>query len=115
MARAQTGSGKLLRVFVDEGDRYAGRPAFVALIEALREAGFTGATVFKGIEGFGARRTVHSTRVVDYTADLPVLIEVVEEEQKIRDFLPRLQTIVRDGLITVEHLTLIELAEEAVP
>ena len=111
MARLE-GAGKLLRVFLDEGDRYEGRPAYMALVEAMHAAGFTGATVFKGIEGFGARRIVRSARVVEYATELPVLIEVVEEEQKLRDFLPALQKIVRQGLVTAEQLTLVKLSKE---
>jgi PII-like signaling protein len=115
VARAHAGEGKLLRVFVDESDRHGGRPAYAALVEALRDAGFTGATVFKGIEGFGVRRTIRSSRTVDYSTDLPVLIEVVEEEAKIRQFMPTLQSIVREGLVTVEHLRSIKLVEDATP
>ncbi|MBV8491640.1 MAG: DUF190 domain-containing protein [Candidatus Eremiobacteraeota bacterium] len=110
--RAQAGEGKLLRVFLDEGDRYEGRPAYMALVDALRDAGFAGATVFKAIEGFGSRRTVRSARVVDYSTDLPVLVEVVEEAGKIEAFLPALTAIVREGLVTVEKLSLFKLSAD---
>ncbi len=104
---APDAEGKLLRVFVDERDEYCGVPVYRALVDALREAGFSGATVFKGIEGYGARRVVHSARSVDASVGLPVLIEVAEAEAKILAFLPTLERIVNEGgLATIERLRL---------
>jgi PII-like signaling protein len=104
-------TGKLLRIFVDEKDRYANQPAYIAVVEALRAAGFAGASVFKGIEGYGLSGAMRTTRVFDLSTNLPVLIEVVEEESKILEFLPTLQEIVGDGLVTLENLTLIRLTD----
>lgn len=74
--------GKLLRIFVDEADWHGKQPLFMALIEALKNAGFVGATVLKGIEGHGVHKSVHSTRTFDLSTNLPVLIEVIESEEK---------------------------------
>jgi uncharacterized protein len=111
MRRAST--GKLLRVFLDEADRFEGRPAYIALVDALRAAGFTGATVFKGIEGYGSSRAVRTARVFDLSTSLPILVEVVETEEKIAAFLPTLTGIVRQGLVTLENLTLVQLSGDA--
>jgi uncharacterized protein len=102
-------TAKLLRIFVDEGDRYGGKPLYMAIVDALKDAGFTGATVLKGIEGFGIHRMVHTARAVDFSSDLPILIEVIEEEAKILAFLPALRAMIAEGLITLEKLELMRI------
>ncbi len=101
------GTGKLLRIFVGEGDRAGMAPLHVAIVEAARSAGIAGATVFKGIEGYGARSVVHAARVFDLSSDLPLLIEIVDTEEKVRAFLPTLDGMVKDGLITMESVEII--------
>lgn len=101
------GTGKLLRIFIGETDRKGAQPLYTAIVEAARAAGLAGATVFKGIEGFGARSVVHAARVFDLSTDLPVLIEIVDTEQKIRDFIPQLDDLVDDGFITLETVEII--------
>lgn len=98
------GSGKLLRVFVGESDRHGAQPLYAAIVEAARSAGLSGATVFKGIEGFGGHSVVHAARVFDLSSDLPVLIEIVDTEEKIRGFLPVLDDLVSEGLVTLESV-----------
>lgn len=100
-------TGKLLRIFVGERDRWKGQPLYTALVEELRHAGLAGATVFKGIEGFGGHSVVHAARVFDLSTDLPVLIEVVDSEEKIRAFLPTIERMVREGLVTLETVEVI--------
>lgn len=100
----ETITGKLLRIFVDEAERLNGKPLYEALIEALREAGFAGATVLKGIEGFGQHKAVHSARAVDFSSNLPVLIEVFEQEEKVLAFIPKLREMMSEGLITLENV-----------
>lgn len=100
----ETITGKLLRIFVDEAERLNGKPLYEALIEALREAGFAGATVLKGIEGFGQHKAVHSARAVDFSSNLPVLIEVFEQEEKVLSFIPKLREMMSEGLITLENV-----------
>jgi PII-like signaling protein len=106
-------TGKLLRIFVDEDDRYGGKPLYMAIVEALKSAGFTGATVLKGIEGFGTHKTVHAARTFDQSTNLPILIEVIEEEAKILEFLPALRSMMSEGLITLENLELMRISRGA--
>lgn len=101
------GTGKLLRIFIGESDRSGLQPLYTAIVEAARASGLAGATIFKGIEGFGARSVVHAARVFDLSTDLPVLVEIVDTEQKIRAFLPQLDELVDDGLITLETVEVI--------
>lgn len=82
----------------------------MALVEALKAAGFAGATVLKGIEGFGVHKTVHAARNFDQSTNLPTLIEVIEEEAKILAFLPTLRSMVSEGLITLENLELMRIS-----
>jgi uncharacterized protein len=108
----QERAGKLLRVFVDEDESYGGKPLYAALVEAFRAAGFAGATVFKGIEGYGQHKIVHSARAIDNLSGLPVMVEVVEDEAKIIDFLPTLAAMVGEGLLTLENVNLVRFGGE---
>ena len=99
--------GKLLRVFVGESDRHGGQPLYTAIVERARAAGLRGATVFKGIEGFGGHSVVHAARVFDLSVDLPVLIEIVDASEKIDAFVPLLDGYVTDGLITLENVEIV--------
>lgn len=101
------GSGKLLRVFVGESDRHGAQPLYTAIVERARHEGLRGATVFKGIEGFGGHSVVHAARVFDLSTDLPVLIEIVDDEEAIARFLPVLDEMVAEGLITLESVQVI--------
>ncbi len=107
-----TTTGKLLRIFVDEGDRWEGKPLYAAIVHALKDAGFAGATVLKGIEGFGRRRAVHTARAVDFSSDLPVLIEVFEGESKILAFIPVLREMMHEGLITLENVQMMRVSKD---
>ncbi|HEY8315027.1 MAG TPA: DUF190 domain-containing protein [Candidatus Baltobacteraceae bacterium] len=107
MSTKLSGTGKLLRVFIGESDRHKGQPLYTAIVEAARAAQLSGATVFKGIEGFGGHSVVHAARVFDLSSDLPVLIEIVDTEERIRAFVPQLDAMVRDGLITLETVEVI--------
>ena len=107
-----TTTGKLLRIFINEADRWRERPLSTAIVEALRAAGFVGATVLKGIEGYGVHRAIRSARVVDFSTNLPLLIEVIEEESKIAAFLPKLKEMCPEGLLTLENVQMIRVARE---
>jgi len=102
--------GKLLRIFVDEDDRYEGKPLYMAIVDALKAAGFAGATVLKGIEGYGIHKTVHAARTFDMSTNMPILIEVIEEDSKIAAFMPALRAMVSEGLITLESLELMRIS-----
>ena len=99
--------GQLLRVFVGESDRWKGKPLFEAIVQEARRRGLAGATVFRGFEGFGAHSLIHTSRILRLSQDLPILIEIVDAEEKIQEFLPVLDDMVQEGLVTVEKATVI--------
>ncbi len=101
------GTGLLVRMYLGESDKWHGRPLYQAILERLRERGLAGATVLRGIEGYGAKQHLHSTRILSLSEDLPILIEVVDTEEKVQAILPELDEMVADGLITLEKVTVI--------
>jgi PII-like signaling protein len=98
------GSGKLLRIFLGESDRWHHHSLAEAIIERAREEGLAGATMFRGIEGFGASSRLHTTRILSLSDDLPVLIEIVDREDRIASFLPVIDEMLTDGLVTLENV-----------
>ena len=101
------GSAILVRIYIGESDQHDGRPLYQAIVARLRELGIAGATVLRGIEGFGAHAHLHTTRLLRLSEDLPVLIEVVDSEGRINAVLPELDRMVKDGLITMEKVQVI--------
>lgn len=101
------GEGKLLRIFVGESDRWEGRPLFEAIVQKVREAGGAGATVLRGIEGFGAHSRIHTTRILRLSEDLPIVIEVVDTAERIDALLPVLDEMIEDGLVTIETVRIL--------
>jgi PII-like signaling protein len=101
------GAALLVRIYIGESDHWHGKPLYQAIVELLRERGLAGATVLRGIEGFGAKARLHTTRLLRLSEDLPVLIECVDQEDKIRAILPELDSMVGDGLITLEKIEVI--------
>ncbi|MPZ20009.1 MAG: DUF190 domain-containing protein [Luteitalea sp.] len=95
--------GRLLRIFIGETDRWHGRPLYEAIVEEARQRGLAGATVWKGFMGFGAHSRVHTTKILRLSEDLPVVIEIVDAPEKIESFLPDLDTMIEEGLVTVER------------
>lgn len=100
-------TGLLLRIYLGESDRWHGKPLYQAIVERLRERGLAGATVLRGIEGFGAKQHVHTTRILSLSEDLPVLIEAIDSEVRIRAILPEIDEMLGDGLITLEQVEVI--------
>jgi uncharacterized protein len=101
------GEGKLLRIFIGESDRWHGKPLYQAIVERVREAGLAGATVLRGIEGFGADSRLHTARLLRLSEDLPVVIEIVDSAEKIETILPALDEMVGEGMVTVERVEVI--------
>jgi PII-like signaling protein len=95
--------GKLLRVFVGEADRWQGRPLYEAIVEEARRQGLAGATAWRGFMGFGAHSHLHTAKVLRLSEDLPVVIEIVDAAGRIEAFLPTLETMVQEGLVTLER------------
>ncbi len=101
------GEGQLLRIFIGESDRWHGKPLYEAIVHLFREAGLAGATVLRGVEGFGASSRLHTTRLLQLSQDLPLVIEVVDTEEHIASVLPRLDKMVSEGMMTLERVHVI--------
>lgn len=97
----------LLHVFVDESDTWQGKSLSTALVEAAKGHGLAGATVLRGVEGYGAHSCIHTTHLVDLSPNLPIIIEVFDTEAKVKAFLPVLDEMVREGLATSERVNVI--------
>jgi PII-like signaling protein len=106
------GEGKLLRIFLGEADRYHGRPLYEVLVEKARELGLAGATVWRGIEGYGARSRIHTAKILRLSEDLPIIVEIVDSEDNIRAALPELDQMIEaagsGGLVTLEKAEIIK-------
>ncbi len=94
--------GMLLRIFVGEDDEHDGRPLYEAIVLALREAGLAGATVFRGMMGFGRSSVLHNSRVLRLSEDLPIVIECVDRRENVERILPILDALIDEGLVTLE-------------
>lgn len=101
------GEGLLARIFVGESDLWEGGPLYEAIVQRARDKGLAGATVIKGIEGFGAHNFIHTARVQRLSEDLPIVIEIVDQREKIEAFLPELDAMVSEGLVTLEPVQVI--------
>ena len=101
------GPALLARIYIGESDRWEGRPLYQVIVEKLRAEGVAGATVLRGIEGYGRAARVHTAQVLRLSEDLPVLIEVVDREDRLRAILPQIDAMVDGGLITLEHVEVI--------
>ena len=95
--------GKLLRIFVGEADRWQGKPLYEAIVVEARQRGLAGATVLKGFMGFGAHSRIHTAKLLELSQDLPIIIEIVDTAERIEAFIPDLEKMVGDGLITLER------------
>lgn len=106
------GEAKLLRIFVGESDKLNHIPVYEKIVIEARKAGLAGATVTKGIMGFGASSRIHTSKVLRLSEDLPLIIEIVDAEKKIEEFIPVLNSIFEDansgGMITMEKVSIIK-------
>jgi hypothetical protein len=101
------GEGQLLRIFVGENDRSDGKPLYEAILETVRKHGLAGATVLRGISGFGANSAIHTTKILRLSEDLPIVIEIVDKPEQIQEILPILDEMVTEGMITLEKVNII--------
>ena len=101
-------TGYLLRVLIGEDDKYKGRPLYEQIVLKARELKLSGATVFKGIMGFGADSLIHTAKILQLSEDMPIVIEIVDTEQNINKILPFLDETVEGGLVTLEKATIIK-------
>lgn len=98
------GEQVLLRIFIGESDKYKHIPLYEALVELFRKEGFAGATVLRGIAGFGAHSMYHTDRLLRLSTDLPIVIEVVDHRARVEDVLPRVEDMMDGGMITMERV-----------
>ena len=96
--------GHILRIFIGESDKYEGLPLFEWIVRKARETGLAGATVLRGLEGFGAHSRLHTAKILRLSADLPIIIEIVDTLEKIEDFIPLIDVAIEEGLVTVEKV-----------
>jgi PII-like signaling protein len=101
------GEGKLLRIFIGESDKHGRKPLYQAIVEMLREEGMAGATVLRGIEGFGANSHLHTARILRLSEDLPIVIEVADTAERIEAIMPKLDEMVTDGMVTLERVEVV--------
>ena len=101
------GQGQLLRIFIGENDKWEGKPLYEAIVLKARAAGLAGATVLRGMEGFGAKSRIHTARILRLSEDLPIVVEIVDSQDKIATILPELDRMVGEGLITLENVRVI--------
>jgi len=94
--------GKLLRIFIGEQDKWHGQPLYEAIVNLARKEHLAGATVLKGCMGFGCKSHMHTAKILRLSEDLPIIVEIVDSEEKINQFLPHLDEMVRKGLIALE-------------
>jgi PII-like signaling protein len=99
--------GLLVRVFLGESDTWHGKPLYEAIVERVRAEGIAGATVLRGIEGFGANSRLHTSRILRLSADLPIVVEIVDLPDRIEAILPLLDEMIPEGLITLEKVRVI--------
>jgi uncharacterized protein len=107
------GEGKLLRIFIGEADTWHGKPLYRAIVERVRAEGLAGATVIRGIEGFGADSRIHTSRILRLSEDLPVVIEIVDTDERIEQILPLLDEMVGEGMVTLEKVHVIAYRSSA--
>jgi len=100
-------SGQILRIYIGESDTIHHKPLYEAIVLKAREMGLAGATVLRGAMGFGASSHLHTAKILRLSMDLPVLIEIVDTPEKIAAFLPYLEETVKEGLVTLEEVRIL--------
>jgi PII-like signaling protein len=98
------GPAKKVRIYVGESDQWHGQPLYAAIVRRAREHGLAGATVLRGIEGYGATSRLHTARILRLSEDLPMVIELVDLEERVNAFLPALDEMVTEGLVTIQDV-----------
>ncbi len=94
--------GKLLRIFIGESNKHEGKPLYEWLVIKAKEHGLAGATVIRGVMGFGANSRIHTSKILRLSLDLPIIVEIVDTHEKIKEFLACMEGVVDEGLVTLE-------------
>jgi PII-like signaling protein len=106
-----TGEQVLMRIFIGESDMHGHIPLYEALVEFFRKEGFAGATVLKGVAGFGAHSVYHTDKLLRLSMDLPIVVEVVESQERIDGVMPKIDEMMSGGMITLEKVTVIRYGQ----
>jgi len=104
---------ELLRIFIGESDRFHGRPLYEVIVEQARSRGLAGATVLRGTLGFGANSRIHTAKILRLSEDLPMVVEIVDRPERIAEFLPDLDQMIGEGLVTLERVRVIIYRHDA--
>ncbi len=104
---------ELLRIFIGENDKHHGRPLYAVLVEEARRRGLAGATVLRGVLGFGANSRIHTAKILRLSEDLPMVVEIVDAPDKIAAFLPELDGLIGEGLVTLEKVRVLVYRHDA--
>ncbi len=99
--------GYQLRIFVGESDRYGHKPLYEEIVLKARKAGLAGATVLRGVMGFGRNSILHTAKILRLSEDLPMVVEIVDSLEKVKAFMPQLDEMIKDGLVTLEEVKVI--------
>jgi len=102
---------ELLRIFFGEHDKYKGRPLYEAIVHLAKQDGLAGATVLRGILGFGAHSHMHTAKILRLSEDLPIVVEIVDQAEKIEAFLPKLDGMIEEGMVTIEKVRVVAYRE----
>ena len=105
---------QLLRIFIGESDKHGHRPLYEAIVEEARKRGMAGATVLRGVMGFGKASRIHTIKILRLSEDLPIVIEIVDKPERIAAFLPDLDNMVEDGLVTLESVQVVKYHADGV-
>jgi hypothetical protein len=106
-----SGKARRLCIYIGERDTWQGQPLYHAIVKKVRQLDMAGATVLRGLEGFGANSRIHTARVLALSTDLPVVIEIVDSVEYIEKLLPFLDEVVREGLVTLEDVEVVKYTE----
>jgi PII-like signaling protein len=109
------GNHKRLTVFVGESDTFGRTPLATEIVQRAHAAGLAGASVFRGVEGFGASNHIHTTRILSLSDDLPMAIVIVDTDEKIRAFLPELDELITEGLVIVDEVEVVKYVGRTTP
>jgi PII-like signaling protein len=101
-------NGQLLRIFIGESDHWHGRPLYEEIILKAREMGIAGATMLRGLMGYGAASRIHTAKILRLSEDLPIVVEIVDNAEKIEALLPFIDEMVQEGLVTLEKVRVIQ-------
>lgn len=108
------GQAKHLKIFIGESDQWHGKPLYTAIVELAKKEGLAGATVTRGIEGFGANSRIHTARILRLSEDLPVIIDIIDIPERVEKILPKLDEMVTEGLVTLMDTFIIKYVHSQV-